>query len=60
MRRCDETTWPDKDQGTVCGDCKVLVNGINTKYNNTCDGYCQSMGVMCTGTAALSNDCLLF
>ena len=21
---CDESSWPDVDQNTVCGDCKVI------------------------------------
>jgi len=45
---CDETDWPDKDHGLVCGDCKVLVDRFNTEYR-TCNGYCNAMGRECTG-----------
>jgi hypothetical protein len=24
---CDEASWPSKDHGLVCGECKVLVDG---------------------------------
>ncbi|GMI25791.1 hypothetical protein TeGR_g6866, partial [Tetraparma gracilis] len=43
------STWPDRDHGLVCGDCKVLVNQFGAKYGGTCDGYCGSMGMQCTG-----------
>ncbi|GMI19417.1 hypothetical protein TeGR_g12132, partial [Tetraparma gracilis] len=43
------STWPDRDHGLVCGDCKVLVNQFRAKYGGTCDGYCGSMGMQCAG-----------
>merc|ERR1712038_1057111 len=46
--QCDEETWPDVDNGQVCGDCKVLVNNFATTYG-TCGGYCGSMGMTCVG-----------
>jgi len=39
---CDESVWPDKDHGHICGECKVLVNKFNSIYQ-TCDGYCASV-----------------
>merc|ERR1719281_2395324 len=45
---CDEAAWPDKDHGLVCGECKVLVNRFNSFYGS-CDGYCSSIGRVCTG-----------
>jgi len=45
---CDEASWPDKDHGIVCGECKVLVNKFEDKYR-TCGGYCHSLGLPCTG-----------
>jgi len=45
---CDEASWPDKDHGLVCGECKVLVNRFSSFYK-TCDGYCHSVGRQCVG-----------
>jgi len=45
-KACDESSWPDKDHGLVCGDCKVLVNHFASKYK-TCDGYCNIVGRDC-------------
>ena len=45
-KACDESKWPDKDHGLVCGDCKVLVNHFASKYK-TCDGYCNTVGRDC-------------
>jgi len=45
---CDEASWPDKDHGIVCGECKVLVNKFEDKYR-TCAGYCASLGLPCSG-----------
>ena len=45
---CDESTWPDVDNGLVCGECKVLVDNFDTTYS-TCNGYCGSIGRSCTG-----------
>lgn len=44
----DEDSWPDRDHGLVCGECKVLVNKFDSKYS-TCNGYCESIGRSCTG-----------
>ena len=44
--QCDESKWPDKDHGTVCGDCKVLVDRFNSFYK-TCQKYCQAIGLQC-------------
>merc|ERR1719222_24856 len=44
----DEHTWPDLDDNLVCGECKVLVRNMKTKYN-TCDSYCSNIGRTCTG-----------
>lgn len=45
---CDEASWPDKDHGIVCGECKVLVNKFEDRYR-TCAGYCLSLGLPCSG-----------
>jgi len=45
---CDEASWPDKDHGIVCGECKVLVNNFEDCYR-TCAGYCASLSLPCTG-----------
>jgi len=45
---CDESSWPDVDQNTVCGDCKVLVTHMNSVYHS-CSNYCSSLGRKCTG-----------
>ena len=45
---CDESVWPDKDHGLICGECKVLVDNFNSIYQ-TCDGYCASIGKTCVG-----------
>ena len=44
---CDESTWPDKDHGLVCGECKVLVNRFNSAYSSSCANYCQALGKTC-------------
>jgi hypothetical protein len=49
MDRCDEYTWPNKDNGRVCGDCKVLVDNMDTAYDGLCDNYCAQMGAACVG-----------
>lgn len=46
--RCDEQTWPDRDHGLICSDCKVLVNRFSSFYK-TCDGYCRHIGRTCVG-----------
>merc|ERR1712125_203467 len=45
---CDEQSWPDKDRGLVCGDCKVLVDKFKSKYK-TCNGYCAQLDRSCVG-----------
>jgi len=45
---CDESFWPDKDHGLICGECKVLVDNFDSIYQ-TCDGYCTSIGKTCVG-----------
>ena len=44
----DEHTWPDLDDNLVCGDCRVLVTNMDTKYS-TCSNYCDSIGRTCAG-----------
>ena len=44
---CDETAWHDKDHGLVCGECKVLVDNMASKYGGKCDAYCASLGKEC-------------
>ena len=46
--KCDEHLWPDVD-GHICGDCRVLVDKMRTKYRGTCDNYCTSFGSTCIG-----------
>ena len=44
---CDESIWPDIKLGDeVCGDCKILVDDMNTKYG-TSAAYCQAVGRRC-------------
>jgi len=45
---CDEASWPDKDHGLVCGECKVLVDRFSSRYK-TCRGYCEKVGRQCVG-----------
>lgn len=52
---CDESLWPDKDHGLVCGDCKVLVDRFNSFYR-TCSGYCSTIGRECAGAWEEDND----
>jgi len=52
---CDESSWPDKDHGRVCGECKVLVDKFSSKYH-TCDGYCAAVGRQCVGAWEEQND----
>merc|ERR1712223_995864 len=51
----DEHTWPDLDDNLVCGECKVLVKNIKTKYY-TCSSYCSSIGRTCTGAWEENSD----
>ena len=41
---CNIETWPDIDNGVVCGDCYALIN-INSY--GTCRTYCESIGLQC-------------
>jgi len=43
-----ELTWPDLANSLVCGECKVLVDNMDTKYK-TCSSYCSTIGRSCTG-----------
>merc|ERR1711939_1022268 len=62
-KKCDERSWPDKDHGIICGECKVLVNKFSSKYK-TCDGYCKALkktskapkGFACKGAWEESGD----
>ena len=51
----NESTWPDLDHDLVCGDCKVLVKKMDTKYY-TCASYCNTIGRKCTGAWEESSD----
>jgi len=44
---CDESTWPDVENGFVCGECKVLVENFATY--GSCDAYCEAIGRTCSG-----------
>ena len=55
-RRCDESSWPDKDHCLTCGDCKVLVNNFQSRYRGSCDTYCASIGKTCVGAWEESAD----
>ena len=37
-------TWPDIDNGVICGDCYAL---INIYAYGTCRTYCKSIGLGC-------------
>ena len=53
----DEHTWPDLDDNLVCGECRVLVTNMDTKYF-TCSNYCDSIGRTCAGAwEEKSNTC---
>ena len=54
--KCNEDLWPDKDNGLICSDCKVLVTNMRSKYGGTCDSYCKSFGSVCTGSWEDSDD----
>jgi len=43
---CNESAWPDKDHGLICGTCKVLVNHFDSVYH-TCGGYCKAVSRYC-------------
>ena len=46
-------TWPDIDNGVVCGDCYALIN-INSY--GTCRAYCDSIGLQCQNAYEESGD----
>ena len=41
---CNLKTWPDVDNGVICGDCYAL---IKIKSYDTCRRYCDSLGLKC-------------
>ena len=41
---CNTNTWPDIDNGVICGECYALIN-INSY--GTCRNYCESLGLVC-------------
>jgi len=44
---CEEKNyWPDRKNGLICGECKVLVNRFNTVYGS-CDAYCRKVNRRC-------------
>ena len=42
---CDEARWPDVT--AVCGECKALVDRIDTEYGGGCEGFCAAVGLQC-------------
>lgn len=42
---CDTTNWPDVKNS--CGDCTVLAENMDSKYNGTCGNYCRARGKIC-------------
>ena len=59
--RCgNEYTWPDLDDGVVCGDCIVLVRHMDTYYR-TCSNYCNYIGRGCLAAweEAIENSCIV-
>ena len=60
QNKCDEIMWPDvvvqsnaqtqTAHRMVCADCKALVR--IDKHGGTCNAYCHSMGLKCTGAFA--------
>ena len=55
-QQCDEESWPDKDHGLICGECKVLVNHFMTTYAGSCNNYCRARGRLCTAMWEESGD----
>ena len=51
----NELNWPDLKDYFLCGDCKVLVDKMKTKYK-TCHSYCSTIGRKCTGAWEDSSD----
>lgn len=47
-KRCNPFSWPDRDHGLICGECRVLVDKFSAKYK-TCEGYCAAVGLGCRG-----------
>ena len=58
---CDESEWPDKKNDLVCGECRVLVDQLSSKYDGTCNGYCSSINRTCVGAweANASDTCVV-
>jgi len=52
---CNTQSWPDINNGNVCGDCKVLVDRFSSFYK-TCDGYCNHIGRNCVGAWEENDD----
>jgi len=52
-----EEGWPNLDHQTVCGDCTVLVNELDTMYGGMCGEYCRlALGRDCIGAWEDSGD----
>ena len=50
-------TWPDIDNGVICGDCLALIK-INSHV--TCRKYCESIGHACRNAfEASGNSCTI-
>ena len=41
---CDPNSWPDVDNGVLCGNCSALVN---IGSYDTCNAYCAAQGMGC-------------
>eukprot|EP01052_Picozoa_sp_SAG31_P037905 SAG31_NODE_4971_length_2826_cov_5.968464_1_plen_525_part_00 len=55
---CDEESFPDRDHGLICGECKVLVDRFDDY--GTCAGYCAAIGRTCTGAwEELADSCVV-
>lgn len=55
---CDASSWPDLYNDMVCGDCKGLVDKMNSKYK-TCNNFCKTIDLGCSGAWEESNeDCI--
>ena len=50
---CNTNTWPDIDNGVICGECYALIN-INSY--GTCRNYCESLGLVCLKAFEESGD----
>ena len=52
---CDTSSWPDVDNGVVCGACRVLVDRYDSQYG-TCSNYCAAVGRECVWAAEEEGD----